>query len=505
MVIRNDVGDPLIMELTTGDVSWLMPRDAPVSCIKYFTHVTPQGKIYYENLVSNVVQWELPGSEEISDDARFVFESVLQMSREEVEQALSKTFDEQAVNRQMTEIDLHFYGQQADSEIDIAPVVVEKSSRRRNSVMDAPPPPSVQTSSSSPSASTSSAPSNGYNKNSPITPMQKMFDPIDNSNIRTISDIFSSTSSSTSSSSSSSEDDRPQVLATVPPPVPALPVTPLRTKTTMHDDSMASHPPQPVKSSPHADNSSMDKDTGVSDDDVMERPSMSFNSRRVSARKPPLPPPREDSIVTQPQSYPVAASQRYPSAVDPSSQSFPTTAAIAIAPFTTTAGEVASQSTSKLSASSEAVAATSISLSSTYQQPAAVVRKTAADIDKKFKVTVTATVSSPSRACAVAYHLLIIYRLTSIVYHISSIIYHLSIVYRLTSIIYYLLSIIHRLTSIAIIYCVLSIIYHHLSYIVYHLLSIIHRLSSIVYHLSFVIYHLSSIIYHLSLNCSVAI
>lgn len=432
MVIRNADGDPLIMELITGDVSWLMPRDASVSRIKYFTHVTQQGKIYYENLVSNVVQWELPGSDEISDDARFVFESVLQMPRQEMEQALSKTFDEQAVNRQMTDIDLHFYGQPIESEIDIAPVVVQKNARRRNSVMDAPPPPS-QSSNSQPSAS------NGYNKSSPITPMQKMFDPIDSNSSRTTSDI-------SFSSSASSEGDRSQVLSTVPPPVPALPVTPLRTKTTMHDDSTASHPPQPVKSYPPADISSLDQDdTGVVSDDLMERPSMSFNSRRVSARKPPLPPSREDvtiardkyPVITQPQSYqPVASSQRYPNAVDPTSQSFPTTAATS----PSTAGNVTSLSTSKPSASSEetAISAPPISPSSTYSyQPAAVVvRKTAADIDKKFKVTVTGAVSLTSLACAVADHLFssiichllsVIYRLSSIVYHLSSVIVRLSL------------------------------------------------------------------------------
>ena len=203
----------------------------------------------------------------------------------------------------------------------------------------------------------------------------------------------------------------------------------------MHDDSTASHPPQPVKSYPPADNSSLDQDdTGVVSDDLMERPSMSFNSRRVSARKPPLPPSREDvtiardnyPVITQPQSYqPVASSQRYPSAVNPTSQSFPTTAATA----PSTAGNMTSLSTSKPSASSEetAISAPPISPSSTYSyQPAAViVRKTAADIDKKFKVTVTGAVSL---ACAVADHLFssIICHLLSVVYHLSSVIYCLS-------------------------------------------------------------------------------
>jgi len=362
MVIRNAVGDPLVMELTTGDVSWLVPHGASVSQIKYFTHVTQQGKVYYENLVSNVVQWELPGIGEISDDARFVFESLLQMQRQEVEQALSMAFDEQAINRQMADIDSHFYGQQTELKKDISPVVVENSPRRRSSVLDSPPPPSISTPYPSNSHPTAAA---------AVTPMQKMFANVDSS--------INCTASSTSSYG------EPMVLA-IPPPIPALPAKPLRTKTIQNDTASS---PTPLKLS-HVDNLPLNMD----ELELMERPSMSFNSRRVSARKPPLPPPplpppREEEVtasrlypsISQQQSYP-AASQRYSSAVEPTSQNNGVYSSspppLAGPPPSIIRHGEPSQSASKSSASME------IAHISPSSKP--IVRKTALDIDKKFKV-----------------------------------------------------------------------------------------------------------------------
>lgn len=89
----NTDADPIFIDLKEAVAYWILPRGVKLSDVSTLTHVTDDGKVYYENLQTNAVTWALAIDEDnITTAAVELATQLLNMTREEVEDYIGTPF-----------------------------------------------------------------------------------------------------------------------------------------------------------------------------------------------------------------------------------------------------------------------------------------------------------------------------------------------------------------------------------------------------------------------------
>lgn len=96
--------DPIFMDLHTGKLFWILPNEQFVANVQFVTHVSDDGKFYYENVTSAEVTWELP-KEKMSFTAADTAALVIKLTRKVLENKVGSKYDESKSNAQMVALD----------------------------------------------------------------------------------------------------------------------------------------------------------------------------------------------------------------------------------------------------------------------------------------------------------------------------------------------------------------------------------------------------------------
>ncbi len=98
----NADADPIFIDLRNAQAFWTLPRTAKLSDLTTLTHITDEGKVYYESLSTGAVTWSL-----VVDGTVIIAEAVslasdlLDATREETEEIIGKPFPEKESEEQM--------------------------------------------------------------------------------------------------------------------------------------------------------------------------------------------------------------------------------------------------------------------------------------------------------------------------------------------------------------------------------------------------------------------
>lgn len=112
MQLYNQQHDPVFMELSTGKLHWTLSNENLLSNILFVSHISDDGKFYYENVDTNVVQWELP-KEKMGLTAVDVAEVVIKINRKMLEKRVGSPFDLNKSNQQMLALDTYLRNKDA--------------------------------------------------------------------------------------------------------------------------------------------------------------------------------------------------------------------------------------------------------------------------------------------------------------------------------------------------------------------------------------------------------
>lgn len=102
--LYNQQHDPVFMELSTGKLHWTLPNENLLTNVIFVSHISDEGKFYYENVDTNVVQWDLP-KEKMSIGAVDVAELVIKINRKMLEKRVGSPYDLEKSNQQMLALD----------------------------------------------------------------------------------------------------------------------------------------------------------------------------------------------------------------------------------------------------------------------------------------------------------------------------------------------------------------------------------------------------------------
>lgn len=89
----NTDADPIFIDLKQAIAHWVLPKGVKLSDVSTLTHVTDDGKVYYEDLQTNAVTWALVVDDDnITAEAVDLASQLLNMTREEVEEHIGQPF-----------------------------------------------------------------------------------------------------------------------------------------------------------------------------------------------------------------------------------------------------------------------------------------------------------------------------------------------------------------------------------------------------------------------------
>lgn len=109
MQIFNGDNDPLFIELVGGNAFWIIPADKyKLSDVRFLTHLTDDGNLYFENMETGEVSWVFPSDDIMSESSRNNAISFQLMSRNEMENCLQAPFPESESFEQLAALDAYF-------------------------------------------------------------------------------------------------------------------------------------------------------------------------------------------------------------------------------------------------------------------------------------------------------------------------------------------------------------------------------------------------------------
>jgi hypothetical protein len=90
----NYEADSLFINLTNGIPTWIISTKCSLSNILFLTHVTDDGKVYYENVQTKEVTWKLPNDERIvHPKVKEIALKIMESSRDESEKIIGEKYD----------------------------------------------------------------------------------------------------------------------------------------------------------------------------------------------------------------------------------------------------------------------------------------------------------------------------------------------------------------------------------------------------------------------------
>jgi hypothetical protein len=105
--LYNSDNDPVFVDMESGKSFWILPKNSPISNVKYVTHLIEEtGKQYYQELESGSVSWFLP-IDQFSSEATKNCKSLIIKSRTDCEATgiINSIYDEEQSLTQMIKID----------------------------------------------------------------------------------------------------------------------------------------------------------------------------------------------------------------------------------------------------------------------------------------------------------------------------------------------------------------------------------------------------------------
>jgi hypothetical protein len=105
--------DPVFMDMSTGKLLWILSNDSLLEKIVYVSHYADDGKVYFENVDTTLVSWNLP-KDKMSLTASDTAELVFKLSRKALENKIGEKYDPLRSTQQMNELDNYLRDKDAE-------------------------------------------------------------------------------------------------------------------------------------------------------------------------------------------------------------------------------------------------------------------------------------------------------------------------------------------------------------------------------------------------------